>query len=256
MAHKIYENFVLESRINNTLNTTLGVRSLMTLDNSLSEDSGVIKKINVYSYVGEVEALAMGAGSTKEGTVTFTQIPYEVDLFQHKFIYFDEQVMTDPKIVEVGLDGAATVMANDMNKKYFAELEKGTVKHVAPVLNYDAVVDAIELMNLEDETGLVLIINPSLKAEVRKDPDFKSAQLGEILFNGMIGTICGVPVIVSKLATNAYLTTKEAVTLFTKKDSEVEQERDADKRQNSVFIRKVNLVALTDNTKLVKITKE
>ena len=65
------------------------------------------------------------------------------------------------------------------------------------------------------------------------------------------------PVIVSKLcpAKTAYLATKEAVTLFTKKDSEVEQERRAEERKNTVIMRKVNLVALTDNTKVVKITE-
>ena len=67
--------------------------------------------------------------------------------------------------------------------------------------------------------------------------------------------ISGVPVIVSKLTPKgeAFLATKEAITLFVKKDSEVEQEREANKRLNSVFMRKVHLVALTDATKVVRI---
>lgn len=256
MAHKLYENFVLENRVNELLNTKLGVRALMTVDTSLAENAGVIKKINKYSYAGEVEQLEMGKGSTKEGMVTFEQVPYEVDLFVHKFAYFDEQAMIDPKVVEIGLDGASTVMTNDMNVKYFAELAKATLAHnYTGALSYDVVVDAIEKLNTEDEAGLFLVINPSLKAELRKDPDFKAAQLGEILYSGMIGQICGVPVIVSKLADGAYLATKEAVTLFTKKDSEVEQDRDADLRKNSIYVRKVNLVALTDATKVVKLVK-
>jgi hypothetical protein len=54
----------------------------------------------------------------------------------------------------------------------------------------------------------------------------------------------------------AYLLTKEAVTLFVKQESEVEQERQANIRRNDVYLRKVNLCALTDATKLVKITKK
>ena len=63
-------------------------------------------------------------------------------------------------------------------------------------------------------------------------------------------------VIVSKLTPKgeAFLATKEAITFFVKKDSEVEQVREANKRLYSVFMRKVHLVALTDATKVVRIT--
>ena len=51
----------------------------------------------------------------------------------------------------------------------------------------------------------------------------------------------------------AFLATKEAVTVFTKKGSETEQERDANIRKNTVYARKVMLVALTDATRVVEI---
>ena len=47
--------------------------------------------------------------------------------------------------------------------------------------------------------------------------------------------------------------TRQAVTLFNKKGVEVEQERDGDIRQNTIFSRKYYLAALTDATKAVKI---
>ena len=259
MANTVYQNFVLESRLSDLLNTKLNTRSLMTVDNSLTESAGMIKKINTYTYTGKVEKLAKGAKNTTRGAVSYTPKQYEVEVSQQVFDYYDEEFMQDPKVVEMGMNGAATLMVNDMNEKYFAELKKATLSHsVKGAFNYDAVVDAIQLMNLEDEAGLFLIIGNDLKAEVRKDADFKAARQGEILFNGQIGNICGVPVLVSKLvpANTAYLATKEAVTLYTKKDSEVEQERQGEIRQNTVIMRKVNLVALTDATKVVKITKQ
>jgi hypothetical protein len=72
---------------------------------------------------------------------------------------------------------------------------------------------------------------------------------------GYIGSVCGVPVVVSNACAQGigYLATKEAVTVFIKKDSETEYERDADTRKNSYWVRKVGCVALTDATKLVKI---
>lgn len=260
MAHTVYENFILESKLNDLLNTKLNTRSLMTIDTDLAENAGMKKVINVYDYTGQVENVAMGAGNTVKGAVTFTPEEYTVKVGQQTFEYFDEQAMTDPKIVDMGIQGASQVMVNDLNTKFFAELKKATLNHKyakATGFSYDAVVDALELLNLEDEANLVLIIGTDLRSVVRKDEDFKSARQGEILFSGQIGNIAGVPVVVSKLVAKkeAYLMEKGAVTLFVKKDSEVEQKRDAETRENKVIMRKVNLVALTDNTKVVKITE-
>ena len=49
--------------------------------------------------------------------------------------------------------------------------------------------------------------------------------------------------------------TKEAVKLFMKKDVEVEQDRDADKRKNSVYLRTAYICALVDSTKICKISE-
>ena len=258
MAHTLYENFVLENKLTDLLNTKLNVRSLMTIDNSLTEEAGMKKVINTYSYNGQVEQVGNRQGCSQMGAASFTKKEYVVKTAQGRFDYSDEEAMQDPMVVDTCMNGQATVMVNDMNSKYFAELAKASLNHeYTTKFSYDAVVDAIQLMNLEDESGLFLIIGTDLKAVVRKDAEFKTAQLGEILFNGQIGTICGVPVIVSKLtpADTAYLATKEAVTLFVKKESEIEQERDANTRVNTVYMRKVNVMALTDATKVVKITK-
>ena len=71
-----------------------------------------------------------------------------------------------------------------------------------------------------------------------------------------MGTICGIPVICSKALTDAaFVMTAEAIKLFMKKDVEVEQDRDADTRKNSVYLRTAYVCALVDATKIVKITE-
>lgn len=259
MANTGYENFVLESKLTDLLNTKMAVRNFMTIDDSLTEAPGMKKTINTYTYTGQVEELAKGAKNSHRGAVSFTPKHYTVKVAQQVFDYHDEEFMQDPKVVEMGMEGSSTLMINDLNTKFFAELEKTDTTHQAAgnTLTYDDVVDAIALMNIEDESKLFLIIGTALKAEIRKDPDFKGARQGEIIFNGQIGSIAGIPVVVSKATTEdtAYLATKEAVTLFIKKESEVEQDRDKEARKNTVILRKVNLVALTDSTKAVKITK-
>ena len=140
-----------------------------------------------------------------------------------------------------------------MQKQKKASLSQ---EYPATGLNYDSIVDAIAKMKLEDESGLFLLINTAQKAEIRKDPDFKGARLGEILFNGQIGTIAGIPVVVSKAVETPILATKEAVTLFVKKENEIEQDRDKEARINTVIARTVYICALTDATKIVKLTKK
>jgi hypothetical protein len=112
-------------------------------------------------------------------------------------------------------------------------------------------------VTVENENGLFLLVGTDIKAQIRKDEDFKRANQGEILFSGQIGSICDIPVVHSRMVPEgtAYLLTREAVTLFVKQESEVEQERSANIRRNDVYLRKVNLCALTDATKLVKIKK-
>ena len=149
-------------------------------------------------------------------------------------------------------------MVNDITKKYFDELKKANMSIQYTNFSYDSVVDGIALMNLEDESGLFLIVGNDLKATIRKDADFKSKELIKVIADFALRTLCGVPVIVSKYVGEgeAYLATKEAITLFTKKDNEVEQDRDKEKRKNTVILRMVNLVALTDATKVVKFVKQ
>ena len=74
--------------------------------------------------------------------------------------------------------------------------------------------------------------------------------------NGYVGTEAGVNLYTKKDAVSGTIVvaTKDAVTLFNKKGTEVEQERDADTRENSIWSRKYYLAALTDATKAVKIT--
>lgn len=147
-------------------------------------------------------------------------------------------------------------MVNDFTTKAIAEFDKTTTTVEAVAYNFAMVVDAIAAMNVESEEGMFLLISPADQADFRKglNNDLKYAE--SFVRTGYIGTVCGVPVIISKALTKGkmFLATKEAVTCFIKKDTEIEQVRDADTRNNTVYIRKVAVVALTDATKVVKIT--
>lgn len=268
VQHVLYDNEVLESMLDDLLETRLNAINLMTVDNSLVANPGMRKVVNKYTYEGAMEEVAIGEGNTEFGKVTFAPEEHVVKVYQQRFQYQDEHAMQDPKVVEVGLKGMAATIIKDLNAKFFEAIGGATLTLESAGANiaYADVVDAIAAMSDveqgslagEDEAGLFLLIGPKVKAGLRKDPDFVAARQGEILFQGQIGSICGMPIVESRSVpeNTAFVMTKEAVTCFIKKESEVEQERDANTRTNTIYGRRVALVALTDATKVVKITKK
>ena len=92
-------------------------------------------------------------------------------------------------------------------------------------------------------------IRKALKDDLKYSEDFSRT--------GYIGHICGVPVIVSKAVNKneVYLATKEAVTVFIKKGTEIETHRDKNKRQNFIIARKYMVVALTDDTRVIRLVR-
>lgn len=256
MAHKCYENVVLSNRINDILTTAVNLNNYLTIDTSLAQNAGMKKAINRYTSTGDVENLAMGEGNASGIEVTFDTVEYEVETFQGKFAFYDEQEMQDPMVVDTGLQHSGDRMINKFTDLAIAEYEKATLEVTPAAWSFDAVVDAIAKMNLEDESGLFLLISPADKAAFRKALKDDLSYSEGFVRTGYIGSVCGVPVIVTKAvpAGKGYLATKDAVTVFIKKDTETEYERDADVRNNTYFVRKVAVVALTDATKAVKIS--
>lgn len=256
MAHQVYENIILTNKINDILATQVNLNNYMTIDHSLAEGAGMKKVINTYSSTGAVEELGMGEGNTGEIEVTFVPAEYEVKTYQGKFSFYDEQEMTDPMVVDTGLKHSADQMTNKFVELAVAEFDKASLDVKAGAWGFDVVVDAIAKMNLENEAGLFMLINPADQAGLRKALKDNLSYSEGFVRTGYIGTVCGAPVIISKAvpAGKAYLATNEAVTVFIKKDAETEYERDADKRHNKYWVRKFGIVALTDATKVVKIT--
>lgn len=263
MANTVYANKVLEAKATDLLTTSVNTRNLMTVDNELAQNAGMTKTINTYTYTGTAEELANGVGNTANarGNISFSGKDYTVKMVQQAFDYTDEEYMKDPSIVDNMLKGANQVMVNKMTSDFLAQVNGNGVTIGATFANggkigYDAIVDGISALNVEDESQLFVVIPNAWKADLRKDEDYKAARMGEVVYNGQVGVIAGLPVIATKALTDrALVMSKEAVKLFMKKDVEIEQDRDADTRTNSVYLRTAYVVALVDATKIAKITE-
>lgn len=255
MANTVFNNKVIEAKAKDLLTTSVNTRSLMTIDNSLAQEAGMIKTINTYTYTGDVEELGIGEGNSGEGSISYVGKDYEVKMNQQRFKYQDEDFMKDNTIVDFSLKGANEKMVNKMTADFYGECAKATLEAPFTTFGYEAIVDGIAKMSLEDESKLFVVIPTAWKADLRKDEDYKAARMGEVIYNGQVGTVCGIPVIATNAITDAaYVMTTEAVKLFMKKDVEVSQEREENTRTNYVYLRTAYVAALVDATKICKLT--
>ena len=262
MAHTIYNNFYLSNEIEDQYNSHLDLQQFCTVDNSLVGTPGMIRKINVYSATDGTEKLAMGEGNTKDIEVSYSEKPYTILLAQNRFKYYDEQEMTDPMLVPTGVRHMGTDMFNTVNADVFAEFNKATLSVTGSAYNFGVFADAVAKLNIEftdgdpKDSGVFGFVCPDDMAAVRKALKDDLKYVEAFSRQGYVGTVAGVNLYTKKDAEagTCIIATKKAVTLFNKKGVEVEQDRDNDIRENTIWSRKYYLAALTDATKAVKIT--
>ena len=259
MANTVYDNFYLSNEIEDQYNSHLDLQSFCTVDNSLAGTAGMLRKINVYKATDGTEKLEMGEGNSKSIEVGLTAREYRIQLAQNRFKYYDEQAMTDPQLVPVGTKHMGTDMFNTVNADIYAEFAKATQVVPISAFDFDAFTDAQSVLALENLEDVIVFafVCPADIAELRKKLKDTLQYVEAFAKNGYVGTVAGVIIYTKKDATPGaiYMATRDAVTLFNKKGTEVEQDRDADKRENTIFSRKYYLAALTDETKVVKIMK-
>lgn len=255
MANTVYENSVLEAKLTELMDSKLQVRGLMSVDDSLTQNAGLTKTVNRYTYNGTVETLESGEANSSIGELSFVPEEYTVKRYQQTFRYNDMEVMKDPSIIDMALSGLADVMANQIRGEYFDELTKADGRHpfAGDALSYGDIVDALSEIGREVEDGLFIIMSAACRAGIRRDPDFSAARQGEVMYTGQFGTLCGIPVLFSAKVPEgkAIITDKNAVKFFVKKEAALEQDRNIETKVNTVVYERHGLIALVDDTATV-----
>lgn len=258
-THQAYPNYVLANEIEDQLNSKLNLLNFCTIDNSLVGVAGDKKVIRVYNATNATEKLAMGEGNTKNIEVAYEDKEYTIQLAQNRFPYYDEELMKDPLVIQTGLKHMTTDMVNTEQADVLAEFAKATLTVNASAFDFASFVDASALLNLENVEGasIFALVNPADVAAIRKTLKDDLKYNESYVRNGYVGHVAGISLNVSQIvpAGTIYGGTKEAITLFNKKGTEVEQERDANTRLNEIYSRKYYVAALTDATKCFKIVK-
>lgn len=257
MPNGTYPNKLIENKYESLLMSDLQDSDFLTVDEGLTNSAGDTVEIVTRSVRGGVEDVAMGAGNTSDITVKATISPYKVKTKQGRFVYYDEEVQRDPMIVDAGIKGMAEQARNAWLFEAFQEYGKAWTNQIATSsISFDNFADAVALFG-EKDADLRALVHPKTVATLRKNlkDDLKYSE--DFARNGYIGLVCGVPIMRSAAVPEGevIICQKDAVTIFVKKDNEVEQERDANLRKNMVFTRKVAVVALTNESHVVRIAK-
>ncbi len=264
MAHQIYENFFLSNTVEDQLNSHLDLQRFCEVDNSLVGTAGMKRVIHTYRATDGTEKLGIGEGNSKSIEVSYAPVEYEIALAQNRFVYNDEHAMTDPMLVPVGMKHAGTDMFNTIQKDIYTEFAKTSLVHTATAPDFDAFVDASAKLKLETIEGVEVFsfINPDDMAAVRKALKGSLEYTEGFARQGYVGSVAGVNLYTKDDATKGeiIIATRKAVTIFNKKGVEVEQitqgtrsETAANVRENTIFTRKYYVVALTDESKVVKL---
>lgn len=257
MANQVYDNFFLSNEVEDQFNSHLDLQNFCTIDDSLTGVAGMKRIIHTYRATNGTEKLTVGQGNSKSIEVSYTPVEYEIALAQNRFDWFDEHAMTDPNLVPVGMKHAGTDMFNTVQADVYGEFAKTGIEVPATSLNFDAFVDASSSLNLEnvEDVEVFAFVCPEDKGAIRKALKDDLKYVESYAKTGYIGTVAGINLYTKADATKGevIVATKDAVTIFNKKGVEMERERDGNIRKNTAFSRKYYVVALTDESKAVKI---
>lgn len=253
---KVFDNKIIEQLLENQLITSLDMNQFITTDYTLTANPGMTVEIHKYVGSGDVEDLDMTEGNTQDIGAAYVSNTYDVVTTQGRVPYYDEQQMNDPTAVDKAIQHLSEQLTNDLTKKIVAELDKATLVTDKATFDFGDFIDAIATLPAEKNENLFILISKNDYAAVQKKLKDDLKYVEDYVRTGYVGSVAGVPVYVSNAIVKgtAYVASKEAVTAFVKKGVEIEQERDANTRKNTIFGRKVMVVALTDDTKVVKLT--
>ena len=257
MANQVYENFFLSNTVEDQFNSHLDLQRFCVVDDTLAGTAGMKRIIHTYRATDGTEKLTVGQGNSKSIEVSYTPVEYEIALAQNNFKWYDEHALTDPMLVPVGMKHIGTDMYNTVQADIYGEFAKTGIQVEATAFNFDAFVDAAAALNLENVEGMEIFafVAPADKAKIRKALKDELKYVESYARQGYIGSVAGINLYDKADATEGEIVVaiRGAVTIFNKKGVETEQEREPNTRQNTAYSRKYYVVALTDESKAVKI---
>ena len=252
------------------------ISKIAKIDTTLQGQPGNEVTVPQYKYIGDAEdvaeGVAMGTAKLETGSTSFT-----IKKAGKGVSITDEAILSgygDP--VGEANKQLATAIANKIDNDVVDVINSEDVNLVydgsSKVIGYSGIVDAEDLFDEESSSDKVIYVHPKQMTQLRKDADFISADkygTANVMTSGEVGKIGTCRVARSKKVkldesgtyylnpivklTNDAETEEDApaVTIYLKRDTQVERERKADSGITNIFTNKHYGVALTNATKVV-----
>ena len=259
------------------------ISKIAKVDTTLQGQPGNEVTVPQYKYIGDAEdvaeGVAMGTAKLETGSTKFTikKAGKGVSITDEAILsgYGDPVGEANKQLALAIANKIDNDVVDVINKEYALGTAEDGVQLIydgsAKVISYAGVVDAEDLFDEETSSDKILYVHPKQMTQLRKDADFISADKydGNVMTSGEVGKIGTCRVVRSKKVKlnsegTAYLNpivkltndaeTEEdapAVTIYLKRDTQVERERKADAGLTNIFTNKHYGVALTNTTKVV-----
>ena len=269
---------VMSEMISAKVSKRVAVMPFAKVDTTLQGQAGNTITIPVFGYIGDARDVSEGMGigaselSTTHKQFTVKKIGQGVDITDEAILSgYGDPVGEANKQLANAL--AQKVDQDAIDALYGASL---TYNGIANKISYAGIVDAIDAFEEEFNTEKIIFVHPKQVSQLRKDTDFTSADKyvngNYVAVNGEIGKIANARVVVSKrvkeddthagyvnpiVKINFDAETEEAtpaLTIFLKRNVMVETDRDIDTQINRIRATENYVVALTDESKVVKAT--
>lgn len=264
---------VMADMISGKIQSKIVVTPFAKIDTTLQGRPGDTITVPQYAYIGDAEDVAEGiaAGTVKLATTTKE---YKVKKAMKAVELTDEAVLSgygNPVGETNNQLGKAIASKVDVDAMEALQGAQLTYDGSAKVISYAGIVDAIDLFEEEVNTEKVIFVHPKQVTVLRKDADFISADKypGNVIMTGEIGKIANCRVVASKkvplddgaanylcpiVKLNQDNETEDetaALTIYLKRNVNVETERDTLARKTIVSADEHYVAALTDTSKVV-----
>lgn len=249
------------------------------VDTTLVGVPGDTKTVPSWNFVGAAEDVAEGDEITTK-KLTSASTTFTIKKAMQSIGITQEAInsgLGDP--IGQGETQLAKSLAVKMEADVLAAAMTATLTHdgSAAAISYAGIVDAVGVLDEEENTDKVMFINPAQITKLRKDADFidKNKYGNDVMVTGEIGMVGNTRIVPSKQIvkndsgnyvcpiiklepastdTEYAETELPAITIFLKKDTQVDHEWFPKKQTHDITAAKYYGVALTNAAKVVLTT--
>lgn len=266
----VFDPQVVSDMINAKVSKKAVMSGYIKVDSTLQGVPGSTVTVPRWGYIGEAVELEEGQpiDTTK---MAFTTAQYGIKKIGKGVMLTDEaQLSGYGNPMGTATNQIALSISEKLDNDRVAVLyeSKNIVDASSATIKYTAIVDGVDMFGEEEESRKVILIHSKQKTQLRKDPDFLSADKFQsgVMVSGAIGRVAGCDVVVSnkvKQEEGVYLNpiikldndaeTEDdlpAVTYFLKRGNLVEHKRD-EGVGDTIICTAYGMPALTNESKVV-----